>query len=96
MISLKNFSENRYFLIGFLVAVFIPGCATAPVSTPGTALETRGTAPPLKIVSLSPDKASPQAATIISAPLPASQRCATSWRGGASRCMVRMMAGSAR
>jgi len=62
MISLKNFSENRYFLIGFLIAVFIPGCATAPVSTPGTALETRGTAHPLKIVSLSPDKSSPQAA----------------------------------
>ncbi|MBF8258872.1 MAG: hypothetical protein HW377_1246 [Actinobacteria bacterium] len=62
MIFLKNFSGNRYLLIGFLVAVFFSGCAAAPVAAPGTAPETRETPPPLRIVSLSPDKVSPQAA----------------------------------
>lgn len=62
MIFLKNFSGNRYFLIVFLVAVFFPGCAAAPVAAPGSAPETRETPPPLRIVSFSPDKVTPQAA----------------------------------
>jgi hypothetical protein len=61
-IFLKNFSENRYFLIVFLVAVFFSGCAAAPVAVPGTSPGTRGDPPRLKIASLSPDKVAPQAA----------------------------------
>jgi len=58
MIFLKSFSGNRYFLFGCILAVFLPGCAVAPVTTPGGQEDPF----PLKIQSVSPDKFPPQAA----------------------------------
>jgi TolB-like protein len=60
MTFLRSFSGNRCFLAICLASLIVSGCAVTRVVPPGEREGLR----PLKVASLSPDKASPQAAGV--------------------------------
>ena len=60
MTCLTNSSANRTILVGFVVCLFLSGCAAAPTSPTNV----REHPPPLEIKALAPDRSSPQAAGI--------------------------------